>query len=119
MMTKEVENLVGSLGSFGSGGAEGKCGETSDYFYQSALNPGSWGPSRQMVGALHPKSIKGNLFTILVSLTEKPSLCHGSGIMTCIPYHACCIQPHSLFLLLQGISCPGSSKNLMGKPIGI
>jgi len=51
MMTKGVENLVGhrSLGSFESVKTEGKCGETSDYFYQSALNPGSWGPSGQMV----------------------------------------------------------------------
>jgi len=49
MMTKEVENPVGSLGTLESVRAEGKSGETSDYFYQSALNPGSWGPSRQIL----------------------------------------------------------------------
>ena len=51
MMTKKVENLAGIVAwsSLESGGAEGKSGETPDYFYQSALNPSSWGSSGQIL----------------------------------------------------------------------
>ena len=118
MMTKEVENLVGSLEQSWVWRSRRKVRRDVGLFLPIRPEPEQLGLQRTNPKAPRPKSIKGNLFTVLVGLTEKPSLCY--GMMTCIPYHACYIQSNSLILPKEKVipAVPKSDKSANWHQVG-